>query len=124
MSNILLIIGAAAVIVGTLASRFRISPWWLLMPGAVASGVALLLFSPVAGCDAADAQEATFAVAALIGIGFYASTSVAAFVDGVRFVRRGTAARAGLRILPFLVGAALAVGTFFLALIALLSCVA
>jgi hypothetical protein len=58
MNILLLVVGIVAVVVGGLVSRLRISPWWVLVPGGVATAVAALLYAPVADCKAADAQEA------------------------------------------------------------------
>jgi hypothetical protein len=118
----LVTIGVLAVLAAALASRLRLSPWWVLLPGAIATGVAAILFSPVATCDAADSVELGFAGAILIAIGFYVGTSLTALVDAIRLVRRGAKGRAALRLLPFFIGAALAFGTFSLAILSFLSC--
>jgi hypothetical protein len=119
----LVTIGVLAVVAATLASRFRVSPWWVLVPGAIATAVAVLFFSPVSACNAADSVEVAFGIAILVAIGFYVGTALTALVDGIRLVRRGATGPALLRLLPFLLGAALAGGTFFLAIFAILSCV-
>jgi hypothetical protein len=118
----LVTIGVLAVLAGAVASRLRLSPWWVLLPGAIATGVAAILYSPVATCDAADSVELGFAGAILIAIGFYVGTSLTALVDAIRLARKGATRRAALRLLPFFIGAALAFGTFLLAILSLLSC--
>ena len=112
-----------AVIAAAAAWRLRISAWWLLVPGLAATGVAVLLYSPVAGCDAADSVGVAFGGAIIVGVGFHIGTALAALIDAIRLLRERAFRRAAHRLLPFLAGAALAFGTFAVAVFALLSCV-
>ena len=123
LSEPLLQIVVVAVLAAVAAWRLRISPWWVLASGAAATGIALLLYSPVAGCDAGDSVGLAFGTAAIVGIGLHVGTALTAVADGVRLAREGARRRAALRVLPLLLGGALAVVTFFVAIFALLSCV-
>jgi hypothetical protein len=111
-----------ALIAGLGAWRLRLSPWWILIPGLIATAVAILLYSPVASCDAAQSVSLAFGGAIIFAVGFHLGAALAAVIDGVRLARERAYRRAALRLLPFLVGAALAVATLALALFSLLGC--
>jgi hypothetical protein len=122
--GILLLIGLVAVLAATFASRRRISPWWILLPGSIAAAIGLSSYSEVSTCHGRDSAEAVFGIAILAGLGLFGISAFTALFDAVRFVRSGETGRAAGRLVPLLLGTLLALGMFFLWLSALLSCVA
>jgi hypothetical protein len=122
LENPLLPMAVIALLAGFAAWRLRLSAWWILIPGTVAVGIAVLLYSPVASCNASQSAETAFAAAIVIGVGFYLGTSVAAVMEGIALAREHDYSRAAWRLLPFLAGAALAIVTAVLALFSLLGC--
>ena len=120
--NPFLTMAAIAIVVGIAAWRLRLSAWWILLPGLAATGVAVLLYSPVASCNAEYSVSTAFGGAIVVAIGLHLGTALAALVEGIQFVRDGAYWRAARRLLLLLLGAALGVATFALALFALLGC--
>lgn len=120
--NPLLTVAAIAIVAGIAAWRLRLSTWWILVPALAATGVAALLYSPVASCDAAHSVGTAFGGAILVAIGLHLGTALAALLEGIQFIREGAYRRAARRLLLLLLGAALGVATFVLALFAVLGC--
>jgi hypothetical protein len=123
VNTILAITGLLAVFAAAALSRRRVSPWWIFLPASGSAAVAAYLFSPVSTCHERDAVEYTFAIAILAGLGLYTTSALTALFDAVRLARSGAAGRAAARLVPFVLSAALAVGTFFLWIGAVLSCI-
>jgi hypothetical protein len=111
-----------AVVVGLLTWRLRLSAWWILVPGLVATGVVVVLYSPVASCNAADSVGTAFGGAIIVAVGLHLGTAIAALLDGIRLAVEREYKRAARRLLPVLAGAALALVTLTVALAAIVGC--
>jgi hypothetical protein len=112
-----------AVAAAAMAWHFRLSSWWLLVPGAVSAAVAILLYSRVSTCDAATSTERIFGGAIVFAVAFGGATSLTALFGAIRLARRGAGSRAiALQIVAFLSGGALAVGAFVLLVASLFHC--
>jgi hypothetical protein len=112
----------AAVVAG-FASYFRLSAWWLLVPGTVAAAIAAPLHSTVSACHAPLSTERVFGEAIVVAIAFGGATSLTALFNAIRLARADAKRRTvALQVVPFLVGAAFAVGCLVLGFSALIDC--
>jgi hypothetical protein len=118
----LLTAAVLAVLAAGAAFRPRLSPWWGLAPGALASAVANFCTRVCRTAKSAHSTQLWFAGAVIFAIAFYGATSFTALLDVIGLVRRGSTRRAALRLLPFLIGATFALGTLALVVASLTGC--
>jgi uncharacterized membrane protein len=111
----LIAVGAIAIGVAFGASKLGISPWWILVPGGLATALLALLAPQEATCDAAEAVGWAYLIGVLVALASFVLTPLTAFVDAIRH-------RAAARLLPALPAAALAIVTFFIVVGAIGNC--
>ena len=122
MLLVLLGILTAAALLGAGASRKGFSPWWTLLLAAATAAIALSQRADAAECGGRDSAEAVFAYATLGAVGLFTTAALTALFDAVRFARSGRKGLAAVRLVPLLLGVALAFGTFVLWVATLVSC--
>jgi hypothetical protein len=122
MVLVLLGVLVVAALVGAFLSKLRVPPWWTLLVAAAALAIALTQRADVATCDARSSSEAVFAYGALAAVVLFAAAALTSLFDAIRFARSGEKGPASARVVPLVLGAALAFGTFVLWLFTVLTC--